>query len=479
MPCFLTGSVTVLLRMRFGITSKLFFAILASCIAVAIAMGIAVRISFEHGFQEYVQERDARRAAVIGEVLADIHREAGSWEPLRENPRAWWRILRSAPDDRNGAGPQGSRQQNEGYTPAPPFYLVDASERLVAGNPAGSAGLELTPRYPIDVDGKTVGWLVKQPRGQAPNALDERFLAQQLKATWMISALSVVLAALVSVLLARTMLTPLRRLGRATKRLAAGDYGTRVQVKSQDELGQLARDFNRLALTLERNERLRRDMMADISHELRTPLAILRGELEALQDGVRTLSPDSLASLHVEVDTLNKLIDDLHEFSLADIGALNYRLTDVDAAGLLRTACQAFRERLASKQIVLEIGLPQHAPTIKADAHRLTQLFNNLLENSVRYTDSGGTLQVAMHSDARELHITLQDSAPGVPDELLPRLFERLFRVESSRNRHSGGSGLGLAISRRIVEAHGGRIEALPSGLGGVCIAITFPLSRD
>src|SRR5690606_24532918 len=101
MVCSLICPATVLFPMRFGITSKLFLAILASCIAVAIAMGIAVRISFEHGFEQYVQERDARRAAVIGEVLADIHREAGNWDLLRENPRAWWRVLRSAPDDRN------------------------------------------------------------------------------------------------------------------------------------------------------------------------------------------------------------------------------------------------------------------------------------------------------------------------------------------------------------------------------------------
>lgn len=474
--------------MRFGITSKLFLAILASCIAVAIAMGIAVRISFELGFEDYVQARDLRRADILEEVLGDIYRESGNWDTLRAHPRTWWRALRSMPDERGtrddgdgrhkpASGP-ASPQPTASHAPLPPFYLVDAAGKLVAGTSAEGGDNPGTPRYPIEVDGKVVGWLVKQPRDKAPNALDERFLSQQLKATWVISALSVILAALVSVLLARTMLTPLKRLGRATHRLAAGDYATRVRVNSQDELGQLARDFNRLALTLEKNEQLRRDMMADISHELRTPLAILRGELEALQDGVRTLTPQSLESLQAEVATLSKLIDDLHELSLADIGALNYRMTEVDAAGLLRTACGSFRERLASKQIALEMGLPAHAPAIKGDPQRLTQLFNNLLENSVRYTDPGGTLQIGMHSDTQALHITLQDSAPGVPEELLPRLFERLFRAESSRNRHSGGSGLGLAISQRIVEAHGGSIQALPSGLGGVCIAITFPLYR-
>src|SRR5690606_30056806 len=126
--------------------------------------------------------------------------------------------------------------QDGGYSPLPPFYLVDAANNLVAGVPAQGGDHEATPRYPIEVDGNVVGWLVKQPRGRSSNALDERFLAQQLKATWVISALSVLLAALVSVLLARPMLKPVRRLGRATHRLAAGDYTTRVKVDSKDEL---------------------------------------------------------------------------------------------------------------------------------------------------------------------------------------------------------------------------------------------------
>src|SRR5690606_16249378 len=170
MACSPYRTAVALFPMRFGITSKLFLAILASCIAVAIAMGIAVRISFESGFEQYVQERDARRAAVLGEVLGEAYREAGGWDVLRDSPRTWWRILRSAPDerDRDGSAQRGPRQQNEGYSPAPPFYLVDADDKLVAGNPAGSGRTEPTPRYAIELDGNVVGWLVKQPRGQAP-----------------------------------------------------------------------------------------------------------------------------------------------------------------------------------------------------------------------------------------------------------------------------------------------------------------------
>ncbi|GAA5232116.1 sensor histidine kinase efflux regulator BaeS [Verticiella sediminum] len=472
--------------MRFGIASKLFLAILATCIVVAIAMGVAVRASFESGFDSYVREREARRVEALSGVLADYYQETGSWHGLREQPRRWWRMLRSMPDP--NAGPQHAEARPEhgpGKPPAPPpparfvpppYYLVDVDGTPVAGVPDELDLSQDTPRFAIEVDGRTVGWLVTIPRGQGPSALDERFLAEQLKATWIIIGLSVLLAALVSGLLARGLLAPLRRLGRATHRLAGGDYGTRVEVMSRDELGQLARDFNHLALTLEKNERLRRDMVADVSHELRTPLAILRGELEALQDGVRSLTPASLESLQAEVATLNKLIDDLYELSLADVGAMRYRMTDVDVAGLLRAACGPYRERLAARGLTLDTRLPASTPPMRGDPQRLTQLFNNLLENALRYTDPGGEVRVRVEADAG-LTVCVEDSPPGVPRELLPRMFERMFRVDPSRSRESGGAGLGLAIAARIVEAHEGTIHAEPSPLGGVRIVIRFPRS--
>jgi two-component system sensor histidine kinase BaeS len=263
----------------------------------------------------------------------------------------------------------------------------------------------------------------------------------------------------------------------ATHRLAAGDYGTRVDTRSSDELGQLAQDFNHLASALERNEELRRNMVADISHELRTPLAVLRGELEAVEDGVRAMSPQTIVSLQAEVSLLSKLIDDLHELSLADVGALTYRMARVDVGALLRQTAGMFQDRMARKSLGMQIELPADLPAIQGDAQRLTQLFTNLIENSMRYTDPNGMLQITAHAAGSDVIIVLQDTAPGVPEDMLPRLFERFFRVESSRNRQHGGSGLGLAICQRIVEAHDGRIEALPSDLGGLQLRLTFPAS--
>ncbi|MCK9511281.1 MAG: sensor histidine kinase efflux regulator BaeS [Pigmentiphaga sp.] len=461
-------------RLRPGITAKLFLAILLSCLVVALAMGMAVRFSFHAGFNQYLDERDERRATLLADVLTDLYHEQGNWEFLRDEPRLWWRILRTTPAATRGRG-------DDAFGPPPPFSLSDAAGVPIAGTLPrhGPAPTGESRRYPIRVDGLTVGWLERYAMPRATDALDEGFASQQNQATWVIVALSLLLAALVSLLLARMLLAPIRRIGRATHDLAAGDYTTRVPIDRHDEIGQLAEDFNRLALTLEQNERLRRELVADISHELRTPLAVLRGELEALQDGMRSLTPASLESLQHEVQTLHQLIDDLHELALADVGAMNYRMQRLDLRDLLRQTGQAYHERLRQRELAYHATLPDTPTLVMADEHRLAQLWHNLFENTLRYTDRGGSVQLALHAGPQWLEITLDDSAPGVPAELLPRLFERLFRVEHSRSRVSGGSGLGLAIAQRIVEAHGGRIAAEPSPLGGVRIRVSLPRASD
>ena len=294
----------------------------------------------------------------------------------------------------------------------------------------------------------------------------------------MIVGLATLLAAIATFPLARGLLAPVKRLVDGTHKLASGDFSTRVKPGSQDEIGRLAQDFNQLASTLEKNQQMRRDFMADISHELRTPLAVLRGELEAIQDGVRQFTPESVTSLQAEVATLTKLVDDLHQLSMSDEGALAYQKKSVDAVSLVEIAAGAFRERFASRNLTLSLELPESA-TVFGDPHRLMQLFNNLLENSLRYTDSGGRTLIQLIPRDNTLLLRFADSGPGVSDEQLQRLFERFYRTEGSRNRASGGSGLGLAICLNIVEAHGGAIHAAHSPFGGVSITVELPLERE
>ncbi|MBV2182868.1 sensor histidine kinase efflux regulator BaeS [Castellaniella sp. MT123] len=453
--------------MRSSITFKLFLAILATCLAVALAMGMAVRYSFDSGFDDYVQEREHQRLDTLSQLLASDYAESGGWQFLAGRQDRWWRSLRlSRRDLPLGEHPHGAQPLR--------VTLVDAQGDWLAG-PRARPGADIR-RVPVVVEGQTVGWLMTPPLvSRAVNdEIDRQFQARQLRATWVIVGLSVLLAAVVSLLLARILLVPVRRMARATHRLASGDYQTRVRVGTPDELGRLARDFNRLAHNLERHEQWRRELMADVSHELRTPLSVLRGEIEALQDGLRPLDAGALGSLAHEVKQLSDLIDDLYELSLADAGALNYHMKPVDLSVLVAQAVDAVRDRFQRGGLSIDVRI-EPGLALQGDEKRLLQLMSNLLENSLRYTDSPGQVKILACRTRDAIELEIADSAPGVGAEHLPRLFERLYRAEASRSRQHGGAGLGLAICRRIVQAHGGRIAASPSALGGLAIHITWP----
>ncbi|MCU6664520.1 two-component system sensor histidine kinase BaeS [Silvania hatchlandensis] len=458
---------------RPGITGKLFLAIFATCIVLLVTMHWAVRVSFERGFIDYIKHGNEQRLQGLSDALGEQYALHGNWHFLRNNDRFVFQILRSlehdTDDDRPGAGmpPHGWRTQ---------FWVVDQQKRVLVGPRAPVP--EDGSKRAILVNGEAVGWVIASPVERLTRNTDINFDRQQRQTSWLIVALSTLLAALATFPLARGLLAPVKRLVDGTHQLAAGNFSTRVDTRSQDELGKLAQDFNQLASTLEKNQQMRRDFMADISHELRTPLAVLRGELEAIQDGVRKFTPESVTSLQAEVGTLTKLVNDLHQLSMSDEGALAYQKAPVDVINILEVASGAFRDRFASRDLRIELSLPENA-VIFGDRDRLMQLFNNLLENCLRYTDPGGALRISGRCEDQRFALTFADTAPGVTDEQLTKLFERFYRTEGSRNRASGGSGLGLAICVNIVEAHGGTIRAAHSPFGGVSITVELPLERD
>jgi two-component system, OmpR family, sensor histidine kinase BaeS len=463
-------------RFQPGITAQLFLAVLSTAIFMVVAMGAAAQWSFSRGFLGYLNEAAADRLQAVRPRLEQAYAEnGGTWDFLRDDRKRWFKLLRPvAEGDASPAAVLAQRPLSDLAGAALRSTLLDAGLHFVVGH----EGFRLdAPRWPLQSGGRTVGWITTAPFESVSAAGDVRFVASQYRASWTMGAVSVLLAALIALWAARRLLRPLRAVAAATHRLAAGDYATRVPVVAAGEVGQLASDFNRLAVTLERNEQMRRDFMADISHELRTPLGVLHGELEAMEDGVRPLNRVAVQSLQAEVATLNKLVSDLYDLSLAEAGAMTFRLVPLDLAELLQASATAYRSRLASAGIALEVRLSAQSLAVAGDGRRLHQLFGNLLENAVRYTDAGGTLRIDAERDAAGwVRVAFSDSAPGVAPEHLPRLFDRFYRVDASRNRASGGAGLGLAICRRIAEAHGGRIEARQSPLGGLCVMLWLPV---
>jgi len=455
-----------------SLTAKLFAAVFATAMAVALAMGVSAQINLNRDFLGYLNEQAVSRLELARvSVTAGYRENGGSWEFLREQPMRWGQLLRPLVPEAEAPAVKASPADLTGATRR--FTLFDADRQRIAGFATPSPN---AIERAIVVDGLTVGWLVLTPFESVSYGAEKRFADAQALVAWGVGGGAVLLAAAVAFWASRRLLLPVRRVAEATHRLAAGDYATRVpQTERLDEIGQLGRDFNQLAHTLQRNEAMRREFMADVSHELRTPLGALHGELEAMQDGVRRLDGPQLASLQGEVATLHKLVDDLYELSLADVGALSYRKAELDLGELIDSTAGAFGERLAGSGLKLQLDLPDQPLPAFGDERRLRQLFNNLFENSCRYTDAGGALQVKARVEGGSTVVDVMDSAPGVSGEQLPRLFERFFRGEASRSRKSGGAGLGLSICQRIVEAHEGRIEARPSPLGGLWLRVELP----
>jgi two-component system sensor histidine kinase BaeS len=457
---------------RLSLAAKLFAAVFATAMAVALAMGVSAQINLNRDFLGYLNEQAVSRLELARvSVTAGYVENGNSWDFLREQPSQWGWLLKPRVPEAEAPAVKTSPADLTGATRR--FTLFDADRQRIAGFPLPSSN---AIERAIVVEGLTVGWLVLTPFESVSSGAEKRFADAQARVAWGVGGGAVLLAAAVAFWASRRLLRPVRRVAAATHRLAAGDYTTRVaEGRGKDEIGQLGRDFNQLAHTLQRNEAMRREFMADVSHELRTPLGVLHGELEALEDGVRRLDAAALRALKGEVSTLHKLVDDLYELSLADVGALAYRKADLDLREVIDGTAGAFGERIQGSGLTLQLDLPEQPLPAFGDERRLRQLFNNLLENSCRYTDAGGALRISARREGRHAVIDVQDSAPGVLPEQLPRLFERFFRTEASRNRRSGGAGLGLSICQRIVEAHEGRIEARTSPLGGLWLRVELP----
>lgn len=458
--------------MRLGITAKLFLGVLATSVLVALVMAVTGQLGFHRDFRQYIESAEARRTEVLAETLAGVYAERGNWSALAGAERHWRGLLRGHP--RPPEGGDGRAGAGRGW---PGLALYDADDTLVVGHPGTGEDIH---RHPVTVAGEVVGWIVRSRSRQLTETADLRFQRAQLRNLAIATFAAVLFAALAAALLSRTFLAPARAIGDATHRLAAGDFGARARIGTSDEFGRLADDFNVLAQTLQKNEAMRRRMMADVAHELRTPLAIVAAELAAVEDGIRTFGPETLASLQAETRALGKLVDDLYQLSLSDVGALDYRRQDLDLRAQVAEALAPLRERLAAAGLELDdTGIRGDPLPVHADPGRLGQLVNNLVENTLRYTDAPGRVEVSCRRAGNQALLEIQDSAPGVDAAHLGRLFERFFRVEGSRGRHSGGAGLGLAICRNIVEAHDGTIEAASSPLGGLLLTVSLPLLKS
>ena len=289
---------------------------------------------------------------------------------------------------------------------------------------------------------------------------------------------AIAIALLITFLLSQLILSPVKALTLAARRLGQGDFSQRVAIKDKGEVGELGQAFDTMAENLARTEQLRKNMVADIAHELRTPLTNIKGYLEAVIDGVAEPNTATIRELDDEATLLARLVEDLQELTLAEAGALKLVCSPENISGLIAQAVTVVQPKAMAKGLTISSELPAELPPVNIDAHRISQVLRNLLENAITYTDPGGTIVVAARlPDSKTLEVSVTDTGRGIPAVDLPLIFERFYRVDKSRTRATGGSGLGLTIAKRLVEAHGGKLSA-ESELGkGSRFFFTLPVS--
>lgn len=475
--------------MRLRLAHTLSLALLAFTGVAVLALGGLSAWHLRNGFGEYLAARDVQHfERFVAIVEARLSREGGTAELMagRMDLRGLLDELNPRPEAHLGL---------PGRPPAsPPGGNPNAfPERIQVRSPNGTVLLGL-PRIdlidqgveverPVHANGQVVGLARMRPAPTVRTGAEARFLHDQYALMAAVGLGLITLALLTARGLARRWTRPLALVQEATQRLAQGELKVRLQggptmAGRSDEIGDVMRNVNRMAEGLEGLDGARRRWLADISHELRTPLTVLRGDIEALHDGVRPLRPQAIAVLHEEVLRLNRLVDDLHLLAISDLQSLPCYMADDDAVAMLQRLHRRYegRARAAGLSMHLEVPDAEAEWTVHWDAGRIEQLLANLLENSLRYTQPPGQVRLLLERLDSRVRVVVEDSAPGVPAGQLSQLFDPLYRGEAARSSGSGGSGLGLAICQVIAKAHGGQLLATTSALGGLCLTLDLPM---
>lgn len=489
-------------------------------LGICLAIYFAVRTSFTEGFFGYLTAARHNDATLLVNTIQESVTSKQQWDHFTRSPRDFHDLYRqtirsdkpsprSQQSSRSGNGPapdhkplsehrldteksdrkfKNQRPRNpprQRFAPPPnkPFTLLDSDYRPYFRHEPYESNWSTVP---LVIKDKLVGYIAIEPIRENTPVADKLFIESQNYWFRVIAVVSALLFSLLAWPATAVLMRPLRELSGAVEQLAKRNYTVRVDLNSNDDFGKLAKEFNNMAQQLGEFDQRQRNWIADISHELRTPLAIMQAEIEAVQDGVRELNPAFIESLKSETLQLRQLVDDLHAIVLSESGGVYLNRELLDIRCLIEQQIEVHQQALKEKTMSFTLNDERisnadsktDAPLLlMLDRTKITQVIVNLIQNSIRYTDNGGIMSCVIRDSVTPncIEILWQDSSPGVAAEHLSKLFDRLYRVESSRNRAAGGSGLGLSVCKAIVENHRGVIRASASSLGGLKITIELP----
>ena len=373
---------------------------------------------------------------------------------------------------------QGGRNGRAGI---PNYTLIGADRIVILGDQPSQVGLpysggNLSQAVVLQVNGKTVGWLVPDahPGQFLSNTPEGAFLQKVNQATLLSAMVAAALALLLGGLLAYTLTRSIQELKEATEDITRGNLGRQVNVRSKDELGDLAVSFNKMSADLARATQVRRQMTADIAHDLRTPLSVLAGYTEALSDGKLPGTPEVYGVLYQETQHLRRMVDDLRTLSLADAGELSLNLQPVQPRAMLDQAAARHAVSAQQKGVAITVQSGPDLPVVEADSERMAQVFDNLIANALRHTPAGGEITLSGAFTDGQVELCVQDNGSGIAPQDLLNIFDRFYRGDKSRQQN-GESGLGLAISKSIVEIHHGTIAVESRPGEGAVFTIRLP----
>lgn len=430
--------------------------VLVMLIAVSVTAFVASRRTTGE-FQRYVEVRNPMESRRLGFLLARAYAQSRNWGDI-----------------------QGDIE-NLGQISGERIIITDASGTIVAASDRRLIGRTVDAKWPppsaaIRVDGTVVG-LLYIAAVSGPPAEEAAFLAAVNRSLLLGALIAGLVAVVVTFATSSRILRPVERLTEAVRRMEKGDLSVRVDIESEDEIGQLAHAFNAMANSLAQQEQLRRNMVGDVAHELRTPLTNLRGYLEAARDGL--LAPDSelVDNLYEETMLLNRLVADLQELVQAEAGQLKLLRGPADLSDIITQAVAMFQPQADAKGLTVEVLLPEELPLVDVDRERIGQVVRNLLANAFTYTPSGGRITITAKPREGQIAVSIRDTGVGIPAEHLPYVFDRFYRVDRARARQTGGAGLGLAIVKQLVLAHGGTVTAESTPGQGSTFTFTLPIA--
>ena len=319
----------------------------------------------------------------------------------------------------------------------------------------------------------------EKPPGEPPPELRESIERRIWVGFGRTIILGSLLALAAGILLTRWLVAPLHQIEKGADELARGQFDYRVPVKGSSEMQSVAESFNQMARELEHQQKLRRDMLADVSHELRHPIHVLLGSQQAILDGVYPLAMEEIDRLLEQTRSLSSLVDDLHELAQAEARELSLHMQKTNLSDLVYYTTEAFQPLALSGAIELNSEIPSSPVFALVDASRIRQVIQNLLVNAIRYTPEGGSIHVSLTDTGYDfVEISIRDTGIGIKPENIGAIFDRFYRDDSSRDRGLPGTGLGLAITKALVEAHGGRIEVQSPGVNlGSTFKIILPVN--